>query len=228
MREEIKYWYLRNHKLFDQLSDEEVDSLCLISSYKQGNKNDIIFFADTDKKRLYTIKEGILKICHQDKEGREVITEILTEHDIFGYTNINDTSSNQVEEYAKVLSDKIRICSFEIDKFKLLLQHNPDLSIKYSSLINEKLVTFQQKYADLIFKDVHTRVADFFKRFAAAHAKNVNNTLELEMFLTHQEIADYTASSRQSVTSIINKMIADGKIIYQGRKKVIIPDITKL
>ena len=85
MREEIKYWYLKNHKLFDHLTDSDVDALCLMSSFKQGDKNDIIYFSDTDKKRLYTIKSGILKICYQDRDGKEVITEILTEHDIFGY-----------------------------------------------------------------------------------------------------------------------------------------------
>ena len=228
MKEEIKYWYLRNHKLFDHLSNNDVESLCIISSYKQGNKNDIIYFSDTDKKRLYTIKEGTLKICHSDKDGKEVITELLTEHDIFGYINLASSSNSQNEEYAKVLSDKLSICSFEVENFKTLLQNNNDLSIKYSALINEKLVSFQQKYSDLVFKDVNTRVGDFFKRYASHHSKNNNGVLEMEMMLTHQEIADYTASSRQSVTSIINKLVEDGKIIYEGRKKVIIPDINKL
>ncbi len=228
MREEIKYWYLKNHKLFDHLSDNDVDSLCIISSYKQGDKNDIIHFSDIDKKRLYTIKHGILKICHQDKEGKEVITELLTEHDIFGYVSLINSDNNVNEQYAKVLSDKLSICSFEVEKFKSVLQNNNDLSVKYSALINEKLVSFQQKYSDLVFKDVNTRVSEFFKRYASYHAKTVNDVLEMEMVLTHQEIADYTASSRQSVTSIVNKLVEDGKIIYDGRKKVIIPDINKL
>ena len=227
MREEIKYWYLKNHKLFDHLSDSEVDALCIMSSYKQGDKNDIIYFSDTDKKRLYTIKHGVLKICHQDKEGKEVITELLTEHDIFGYISLNNSETNN-EQYAQVLSDKLSICSFEVDKFKDVLNNNSDLSIKYSALINEKLVSFQQKYSDLVFKDVNTRVTEFFNRYAKHHAKSVNGALEMEMVLTHQEIADYTASSRQSVTSIVNKLVEDGKIIYEGRKKVIIPDIDKL
>ena len=228
MREEIKYWYLKNHKLFDHLSDNEVDTLCIMSSFKQGDKNDVIYFSDTDKKRLYTIKHGILKICHQDKDGKEVITELLTEHDIFGYISLNDTEINTSEQYAVVLSDRLSICSFEVEKFKTVLQNNTDLSIKYSALINEKLVSFQQKYSDLIFKDVNTRVAEFFKRYASHHAQTVNGVLEMDMILTHQEIADYTASSRQSVTSIVNKLVKEGKIIYEGRKKVIIPDINKL
>ena len=161
MREDIKYWYLKNHKLFDQLKASDIESLSLISSYKLGDKNDIIYFSETDKKRLYTIKHGILKICYQDKEGKEVITEILTEYDIFGYISLNNSEAEN-EQYAKVLSDKLSICSFEVDKFKDVLQNNNDLSIKYSALINEKLVSFQQKYSDLVFKDVHTRVAEFF------------------------------------------------------------------
>jgi len=228
MKDEIKYWYLRNHKLFDHLTENDVNSLCIISSFKQGSKNDIIFFSDADKRRLYTIKFGTLKICHQDENGNEVITELLTEHDIFGYINLSDFSVGHSDEYAKVLSDSISICSIEVDKFKMVLQSNPDLSIRYSSFINEKLLAFQQKYSDLIFKDVSTRVKEFFKRYAKYHGKEIDGCVEMNMMLTHQEIADYTASSRQSVTSIINKLVEEGRIIYEGRKKVIIPDVDKL
>ena len=48
------------------------------------------------------------------------------------------------------------------------------------------------------------------------------------MYLTHQDIANYTAASRQTVSTIINELIKDGRIVYDGRKKVVIPDITKL
>lgn len=228
MREEVKYWYLKNHKLFDHLSENDVDALCVMSSYKQGDKNDIIYFSDTDKKRLYTIKHGILKICHQDKDGKEVITELLTENDIFGHISLSNSENNSNEQYAIVLSDKISMCSFEVEKFRSVIQNNDGVSIKYSALINEKLVSIHQKYSDLVFKDVSTRVAEFFKRYASHHAKIVNGVLEMEMVLTHQEIADYIAASRQSVTSIVNKLVEEGKIIYEGRKRVIIPDLKKL
>jgi len=228
LKEDIKYWYLKNHKLFDKLSDSDIDALCIMSSYKQGIKHDTIHFSDNDKKRLYTIKQGVLKICHQNNEGKEVISELLTEHDIFGYTSLNSTDNNVNEQYAVVLSDKLSICSFEVENFKSVLQNNQELSIKYSSFINDKLVSFQQKYSDLVFKDVQTRVAEFYKRYASHHAINKNGVLEMEMVLTHQEIADYTAASRQSVTSIVNKLVEEGKIVYEGRKKVIIPDVDKL
>ena len=205
-----------------------MESLCLITAYKKGNKNDSIHFSQTDLKRLYTIKEGSIKICYQDDNGKEVISEILTEHDIFGYINLSEIEPRKLNEYAQVLSDSVKICSFEIDKFKQVIQNNNFLSIKYSALINQKLVSFQQKYADLIFKDAKTRILEFFKRYAEHHATEISRRFEMDMLLTHQEIAEYTATSRQTVSSIINELIRDEVLIYQGRKKVIIPNLQLL
>jgi CRP-like cAMP-binding protein len=227
LKEELKYWYLRNHSLFEMMSDPEINHLCIISVFKQGDKNDIIFFSDTDQRRLYTIKEGALKICYLDQTGKEIITEILTEHDIFGCTSFSGNSTVPGRnEYAKVLTDHTKICTFDMDRFKEVVQTNPLLSLKYSTVINDKLVSFQQRYSDLIFKDVDTRIHDFFRNYAKSFGKQTGNRIEMNMFLTHQEIAEYTASSRQSVTTAINRLEAKGVLIYENRKTVIIPDIT--
>lgn len=221
MAQDNKYWYLRNHKLFEQMSSKEIEDLSIVSNMKNAVKNEIIFFSEPEIKRIFFLKVGTVKICRKDETGKEIITEMLTEGDIFGHLH---AASNK-EEYAKVLSDQVKLCFFEVPDFMNVLRNNPHLFIKYADLVNEKLVSFQQKYEDLIFKDGDTRVLDFFWRYAKHHGKIIGNRIEMEMLLTHQDIADYTASSRQSVTTIINKLEEKGKLIYEGRKKVIIPDI---
>jgi CRP-like cAMP-binding protein len=223
MKNDNKFWYLRNHKLFEQLTTNEIEDLCIISDMKNANKHDIIPFSNAEVKKIFILKVGTVKICREDKNGREIITEMLTNGDIFGHINSGNEVSN---EYAKVLSDKVKLCFFEASNFDKVLKRSINLSIKYTDSVNEKLLSFKQKYEDLIFKDVDTRVSDFFKRYARHHGKSKGNAIEMEMVLTHQDIAEYTASSRQSVTTKINKLIEEGKIIYQGRKKVIIPDVT--
>jgi CRP/FNR family cyclic AMP-dependent transcriptional regulator len=219
-----KYWYLRNHKLFEQLSSQEIEDLCIISNMKNAEKNDIIFFSDSEIKKIFILKIGTVKICREDENGKEIITEMLTEGDIFGHINGNGSR----HQYAKVLSDQVKLCFFESSNFMSVLENNSNLSLKYANAVHEKLITFQQKYEDLIFKDVDTRVTDFFKTYAKHHGKKVENSIEMDMLLNHQDIADYTASSRQSVTTIINRLVEKGKLIYDGRKKVIIPNINDL
>lgn len=222
MNQDNKYWYLRNHKLFDQLSSQEIESLCIVSNMKNAKKNDVIYFSESEIKKIFILKMGTVKICREEASGREIITEMLTEGDIFGHIN---PIANQ---YAKVLSDEVKLCFFEVNNFMEVIQNNSKLALNYNEIVKEKLISFQQKYEDLIFKDVDTRVLEFFKRYAHYHGKNNGNSIEMEMLLTHQDIADYTASSRQSVTTIINRLVERGKIVYEGRKKVIIPNIKEL
>jgi len=224
MIQDSKYWYLRNHKLFEQLNEQEVADLCIVSNMKTASKNEVIYFSGIEIKKIFILKVGTVKICREDKNGREMISEMLTEGDIFGHIG----GVGSVNEYAKVLSDEVRLCYFDSANFNGVLQKNPNLSIKYTDALNEKLISFQQKYEDLAFKDVNTRVHDFFKRYAKHHGKFNGKEVEMEMLLTHQDIADYTASSRQSVTSIINRLVENGKVVYEGRKKVVIPNIEVL
>jgi CRP-like cAMP-binding protein len=48
------------------------------------------------------------------------------------------------------------------------------------------------------------------------------------MLLTHQDIANFTASSRQTTSTVIGDLAKEGKVVYEDRKTIFIPDITKL
>ena len=227
MNLDIKYWYLRNHTLFSQLKEDEIKELCIISSFKTARKGEIIYFSDQKIDRLYSLKQGRIKIAYYDEKQEEVVSEILKEGDIFGELTLKH-SENKNQEFAQAISDEVSICSFTLENFQSVLRKKPDLAIAYTQMVGDKLKIMGTKYTDLIFKDVKTRVVNFFKLNAENEGKWDGKKVILNMYLTHQDIANYTAASRQTVSTIINELIKDGKIIYLGRKKVVIPDITKL
>ena len=227
MNSDIKYWYLKNHALFSQLNEGDIQELCIISSFKTAKKGEIIYFSDQKIDRLYSLKQGRIKIAYYDEKQVEVVSEILKEGDIFGELTLKQYE-NKNQEFAQVISDEVSICSFTLENFQSILRKKPDLAIAYTQMVGDKLKTIGGKYADLIFKDVKMRVVNFFKLNAENEGKWEGNKVELNMYLTHQDIANYTAASRQTVSTIINELIKDGRIVYDGRKKVVIPDITKL
>jgi CRP-like cAMP-binding protein len=193
---------------------------------KNAEKNEIIAFSDSDVKRLYILKVGTVKICTEDESGKEIISEILTEGDIFGHFHNNTSTKN---EYAQVISPSVRVCYFDYNNFKQVMQNKPSLSVKLSDTINERRISFQQKYEDLIFKSTDQRVVEFFKRYASYHGKYTSpSIIEMDMMLTHQDIADYIAASRQSVTTMINRMVKSGQIRYVNRTCVEILDLENL
>ena len=228
MIQDSKYQYLSNHRLFERLNGEELTRLSNISSTKKAVRNDLILFSHYEVKKVFMIQHGVVKICREDDKGNEMITEVLTRGDVFGHISGAIKSGLDNVEYAKVLSSELNLCVFEFNRFNDLMRENPLLSATYNEVLNEKLTSFQQKYEDLVFKGVNVRIRDFFKRYAKHHGTLNGCCVEMDMLLTHKDIADYTASSRQSVTTIINQLVEKGKIIYRGRKKVIIPNIHNL
>lgn len=227
MNSDIKYWYLRNHNLFSALSDSDIQELCMISAFKTAKKGEIIYFSDQKIDRLYSLKQGRIKIAYYNEKQEEVVSEILKEGDIFGELTLK-ASENTNQEFAQVISDEVSVCSFTLENFQSVLRKKPDLAITYTQMVGDKIKIIGSKYSDLIFKDVRSRVLNFFKLNAQHEGKWEGSKVELNMYFTHQDIANFIAASRQTVSTIINELIAEGKLIYDGRKKVVIPDFTKL
>jgi CRP/FNR family cyclic AMP-dependent transcriptional regulator len=207
--------------LFQDLPALELAALKSISNMHKQKKADAIFYNENTSQRIYLVIDGTLKVCSEDETGKEIISEMLAAGDIFGQFDFGLREQSDKREYARVLSDGAKMICFKVDDFQRMLEKHPNLFYLYSTLLLEKITAFERKYKDLIFKSLEQRVDDFFKRYAKHHSQIKDGKSSADMMLTHQEIADYTAGSRQSVTTIINKMITDGKIEYIGRKSVV-------
>lgn len=222
-----QYLFLRNHDLFNQLNDAEINELCFISEFRKAKKNENIYSHTREINRLYILNQGRIKVAFCRDEDLEVVSEILKEGDIFGKLTFKK-SENINNEFAQVLSDEALFCSFGLEDFENVLKTKPGVAFIFSQMAADKLRIINHKYSDLVFKDVRARVLNFFRLHAHYEGKWTGNTAEINMYCSHQEIANFTASARQTVSTIINNLIKEEKIIYKGRRKVIIPDIKRL
>ncbi len=224
--ETIKYWYLRNHELFTQMNEAEIKGLCVISGFKRAQKNEVIYFTHETVKRIYLLKKGIIKIVASDEAGNEVTKEVMQPGDLFGEITLSHQVSRE-SEYAKAITDEVIICSFTLDDFEKVLETNPAISLKYTRRVGDKLKALENRYTDLIFKDVRTRVVEFLKHYAQANGKLENNQLVVKNYLTHQDLASLTGATRQTVTSILNQLEKEHKLLY-SRSLITIPNPAEL
>lgn len=225
MYEDLKYWYLRDHKLFRTLSMSQIKQLCIISGFKKANKGEIIYFSSSDLPRIFLLKKGTIKIVTVDEEGNETIKDIIQKGDLFGELTLEtDIDSN---EYAKVISDDVAICSFLLSDFEDLLLRNPSLALSYTKFVGLKMKRIRNSYSNLISKDAKTRLYQFLKDWAEKEGKRTENKVILENYLTQNEIAQIICTSRQTATLLLNELEEKG-IIHYSRKEIIIEDITKL
>jgi CRP/FNR family transcriptional regulator len=225
MYEDLKYWYLRDHKLFRTLSMSQIKQLCIIIGFKKAKKGEIIYFSSSDVPRIFLLKKGNIKIVSIDEEGNETIKDIIQKGDLFGELTLeNDKNSN---EYAKVLTDDVAICSFLMSDFEDLLLRNPSLALSYTKFVGLKMKRIRNSYSNLISKDAKTRLYQFLKDWAEKEGKRTGNKVVIENYLTQNDIAQIICTSRQTATQLLNEMETSGTLQY-NRKEIIITDVTKL
>jgi CRP/FNR family transcriptional regulator len=225
MYEDLKYWYLRDHKLFRTLSFKQIKQLCIIMGFKKAEKGEIIYFSSSDVPRIFVLKKGNIKIVAVDESGNESIKDIIQKGDLFGELTLEaDVESN---EYAKVLSDDVAICSFLLSDFEDVLLKNPNLALSYTKIVGLKMKRIKNSYSNLISKDAKTRLALFLKDWAEKEGVRTENQVIIENYLTQNDIAQIICTSRQTVTQLLNEMESKAILSY-NRKEIIITDITTL
>lgn len=227
MYEDLKYWYLRDHKLFRTLSFSQIKQLCIITGFKTASKGEIIYFSSSDVPRIFLLKKGNIKIVAVDEDGNETIKDIIQKGDLFGELTLE--TDDKVEEYAKVLSDDVSICSFLMSDFEDLLLKNPTLALSYTKFVGLKMKRIKNSYSNLISKDAKTRLYQFLKDWAASEGvrDGDENSVKIANYLTQNDIAQIICTSRQTTTQLLNEMEANQILIY-NRKEILIQDITKL
>lgn len=225
MYEELKYWYLRDHKLFRTLSFSQIKQLCIIVGFKKAKKGDVIYFSSSDVPRIFLLKKGNIKIVSIDDEGNETIKEILQKGDLFGELSLEQDTD--VNEYAKALTDEVSICSFLLSDFEDLLVRNPTLALSYTKFVGLKMKRFKNNYANLVTKDAKTRLVSFLKDWAHREGVQDGNKYLIENYLTQNDIAQIICTSRQTATLLLNEL-EEKNLIYYNRKEIIIDNITKL
>lgn len=225
MNTEIKYWYLRDHKLFWVLNNEQLKQLCVIPGYKKAKKGDIIYFSDIEEPRIFFLKKGNIKIAEVDENGNECIKEIIQKGDLFGELSL-DTSTPS-NEYAVALTDEVVICSFLLNDFEQLMKKYPDLALSYLKIVGFKFKKLKNNYTNLVFKDARSRLIHFLKEWANKEGTLEKNKASIPNYLTQQDIAHIICTSRQTTTQMLKELENNGLLIY-NRKELIIPDLTKL
>ncbi len=226
MSADEKFLLIRNYDLWCHLSDEEYDELNIAHHFIEAKKGDYIYFDSHHLNKLYFVKDGYIKIGYIDENGNEIIKEIIKEGEIFGQFALERNNLNG--EFAKAYKRDVSLCAFSIEDFEKLLKKRPDLAIKYSKQVGEKLRRAEFRLITMLNKDVRSRLLAFFYHLTIMDGYDGTTTSwMLENFLTHDDIGKLIGSSRQTVTTFINQLEQEG-LIKISRKKIMIPDVKKL
>ena len=108
-----------------------------------------------------------------------------------------------------------------------IIEKNSTLAICGIKLSRKRLEYVQNRASSLVLHDARTRIVDFIKNNVRQFGQQVGLEMLLKHTFTQQDIADFTGTSRQTVTTVLNELRKNNKIQFR-RKTMLIRDLASL
>jgi CRP/FNR family transcriptional regulator, cyclic AMP receptor protein len=217
---------IKGTDLFSQMADEVFDSMELVHHFKETPKNGYIYFEAHLHNALYFLKEGFVKIGYYDKDGREVIKEVIGRGDIFGQFTL--LPNNLDGEFAQAYKSDVSLCMFRVKEFEQLLHQYPQIALRFTSKLGQKMLRIENRMVNLLQKTVPERLNHFFIHLTRQFPEyQKDGMFEMPNIFTHEDISRLIGSSRQTVTTLINEM-EDAGLIKFDRSIFFIADVKKM
>ncbi|MFA7326870.1 MAG: Crp/Fnr family transcriptional regulator [Candidatus Kapaibacterium sp.] len=211
-------WYLEKFNLFEKLDMSCLSELGKKSSMIKYKKSDAIFIPEELHKNIFFLKKGKVKISTYNKEGEELIKAVLKPGEMFG--KLPYSPGSEENDYAFAM-EECTVCYMPAEDFEKLIQTDAGLSAEVMKFVGLRLQKLERRVERLSFKDSKSRLIEMILDFKEDFGRRVGDEYFIEQTLSHKEIAALIATSRQTVTKLLNEL-REKELIDFNRKKLII------
>lgn len=192
-------------------------------TFKRG---EYIFLPEEDADKVYFVFEGRVKIGTYGEDGKEITKTILGPGEVFGELSIISSNREKRRDFAYAM-EKTTTCVLSMDEIKSLMREYDGFSLFMMKILGRRVLKMEKRLESLVFKDSRTRIVEFLYNLAEEKGQRVGYETVVRKFMTHQEIANLTATSRQTVTTILNELRNDNILTF-NRKRLLIRDMELL
>ena len=215
---------LKDFELFSVLTEAEMKDLAVMSRIRTVSKHRFVFNQGDKSDYLYFLIQGTIKFGIHSVDDKEVIKSILHPRALFGEQAI--LGDYERDNFAKAMDEVIYI-EIKVADFKQIMRRNFDLNLNVIDLLGKKIRLAEKRLESLVLQDARTRIIEFIKENAKNFGPQVGYEMLLKHSLTQQDIANFTGTSRQTVTSVLNDLKKSNQIYFK-RKSILIRDMASL
>lgn len=188
-------------------------------------KGTILFNEGDPLERLYFIKEGFVKLYRLSNEGRETTIYLYGPGSVLGVRALT-SEDESAKHYAEALTD-LEVASITRKEYFEILSENPEYLVDLLHIFISRLNYTEKKLEGFIITDTTARLAYFLSDCVQRFCKGRLPPIEIPLPLTHQRLAEFIGSLRETVSLSVAKLEKEG-VLKIDRGKVTILDLKKL
>ena len=153
------------------------------------------------------------------EDGREVILSMLGEGDFFGEMSILDGHPRSANVTTMEETELLMVRRAD---FLHLVQNKPQIAIKLLAVLATRLRKTDRKIEGLALSDVTGRVTQTVLQLANDHGSPTEEGVLIKKRPTHQDLANMSGTTRESVSRILKKLETQGYIANRGRDLLVV------
>lgn len=212
---------LRRVSLFEGLEESELKALAETTSSRTYPRDNVIILAEDQGDSMFIIQRGRVKVSIVSEDGREVILSSLGAGDFFGDMSLLDSKPRSANVTASEETDLLMLRRAD---FIRLLQTVPQIAIKLLAVLAGRLRKTDRKIEGLALSDVTGRITQTLLQLGEDQGTYTKEGVLIRNRPTHQELANMSGTTRETVSRILKRLENQGYITYRGRDLIILKD----
>ena len=219
------FWYLENVDVTGIFCPKKIGRGDLDKhSHRTYKRGEYIYLPEEHADRIYFLTDGRVKIGTYGESGKEITKAILNKGEVFGELSI--VGEEKRRDFAYAMEETL-LCVLTVEEMKLLMREHNGLSMFLMKIMGSRMLEMENRLESLVFKDSRTRIIEYLHDLGEKKGQRVGYETLVRKFMTHQEIANLTATSRQTVTTVLNEL-RNKNIITFNRRRLLIRDMEQL
>lgn len=210
----------RKAECFKYLSKDELSHITENKSTVTYKKGETIIKQGTEFTHIVSFNAGLAKLNIEVSNDRNVLIGIIKPSEILGGPGM--FLNNRYSFTVTALTDST-ICLINVDVFKKMIQSNEKFSESFLSAFSSRYTEAINRLVSISHKHMNGRLAEALLYLS----EKIYESNNFELPMSRQELADYTGTSKESISRIF-KDFSDDKIIEVNSREIKIIDKEKL
>lgn len=216
--------YQSNLKAFERVPHSAWQSLETIAARVNIKQRDYIFQANFSNNTVYLLLEGRVKLSRLSDQGQECIQWFCFPGELFGFSEY--TYNHDSGLYAQALTPVV-LLQLSRQDFEQLVKAAPELGLIAIEQLSRRVRTLGDMLLHIASGNAQDRLINLLQRLSEIYGRPAEQKVNIDIHLTHQEIADMIGVCRQTVSTLMASMKKNG-LISSNRQGIVIHNLAHL
>lgn len=200
-------------ELFRGVPARDLDSISRLCTERRYRKGTVIFARGDAGDSLFLLKEGVVRVCSVSETGAETILYILKPDAIFGELLF----SEEQRALTAIAGTNTVVTVIPRKSFAEILRSVPVVAENFIRLLSKRLARVEREFVGFGHTWSYDRLAKILLELAGEHGIDTPSGTRIPLRLTHEDLAKLIGTTRETVTTQVNRFRRHGLVRREGR-----------